>query len=293
MENAAPDLSREGSRVTKAWLEGYLKHPVAIRPFGNRPGDGSRMPDFRLSDEEAAELSEALITQRAGMPAAAGGFQPRKLSAFAKAKAMALLEEKISCLGCHRLGERGGKIGPDLTNVRTRLQGDYVYAIIKEPRAVAPHSIMPRVPLPPATIQLLANFLLQQEATPQREGYLSLAENPILALGLSEGLASTHASARQNYQTHCAACHGGQGQGDGYNARFLPVKPTVHADASYMTRRPDDTLYDGVHSGGYILNRSLMMPPWGQSFSAREIQELVGYMRTLCHCEGPAWSRDH
>jgi len=53
-----------------------------------------------------------------------------------------------------------------------------------------------------------------------------------------------------------------------------------------MATRPDDTLYDGVHSGGYILNKSHFMPPWGESLSGEQIKGLVGYMRTLCHCSG-------
>jgi len=291
---AAPDLTIEGGRVQRAWLEGYLKKPVAIRPFGHRPGDGGRMPDFQLSAAEISALGDFLLAQPSTNRFASGDFQPRPLSAFSRLKAKSLLEDKLSCLGCHRLGERGGRIGPDLTNARRRLRGDYVYNIIRDPRSVTLHSAMPRVPLEPATLQLLANFLLQQEEIPQAEGYLSLVENPLIWPGALKGLAGAPAGGvRENYLTHCAACHGAQGQSDGFNARFLPVKPTVHADASHMSKRPDDTLYDGIHSGGALLNRSPMMPPWGESFSPAQIRDLVKYLRTLCRCEGPAWSRDN
>ena len=40
------------------------------------------------------------------------------------------------------------------------------------------------------------------------------------------------------------------------NAASLPIRPTAHADAAYLATRADDTLYDGIASGGAILNRS-------------------------------------
>ena len=286
---AAPDLTREGSRVTRSWLEGYLKRPQAIRPFGHRPGDGSRMPDFRLSDEEAAAIAAFLRTQKAGAETFPVGFRPRPLSVFSQNKAKGLLTEKLSCLGCHQFGDHGGRIGPNLTGAGARLQPDYVHNIIQNPRAVAPHSIMPRIPLNDETTRLIASYLLLQTNSPATLQYLSATEHSLLPLGeINSGVTNI----RHTYSSHCAGCHGSKGQGDGYNARFLPVKPTAHAGANYLSTRSDDTLFDGIHSGGYILNKSHLMPPWGETLEPRRIQELVVYLRTLCQCEGPPWSRD-
>src|SRR6185369_10462575 len=59
--DSAPDLSIEGDRVKSAWLTAFLKRPSAIRPFGFHPGDGSRMPDFRLSDQEIDSIRPLLL----------------------------------------------------------------------------------------------------------------------------------------------------------------------------------------------------------------------------------------
>jgi len=59
-----------------------------------------------------------------------------------------------------------------------------------------------------------------------------------------------------------------------------------------MSICPDDTLFDGIHAGASILGKSQLMPSWGNTFSTEEIRELVRYIRGLCRCEGPAWSRD-
>jgi mono/diheme cytochrome c family protein len=302
-QNAAPELALEGRRVTPAWLRTYLRRPTAIRPFGNRPGDGGRMPDFRLSEPEAEELAAFLSAERTGAEPLSREFQPQPLTAFSRAKTKRLLVEKLSCLGCHRLGDQGGRIGPDLTAVPSRLQPAYVYAIIKDPRGLLPHTVMPQIPLPERTVRLIANFLLDQKEQPALEpAYLSPVNHPLIPYEGFEAAApapannvakvSSMVEARRRYLTYCAACHGPEGRGDGFNVPFLPVAPTAHADPVYMATRPDDTLYDGIHSGGLILNKSARMPPWGRSLTPNEITGLVKFLRTLCHCQGPAWSLD-
>lgn len=277
----APDLSNEGGRVKKEWLAAYLQKPQPLRPFGFYPGSGSRMPDYKLTGAEAAVFGGYLLKQK---PSAASTFQPRKLSAFSMAKAQTLLKEKLSCLGCHQLGNDGGRIGPNLSSLKNRLQPGFVYQFIQNPQALQSETVMPKILMPPQTLDLIANFLLQQEIPAGAAPYLSLAGHPI------------HAPHGQNevessYLKYCASCHGVSGDGKGYNAKFLPKAPASHADKAYMSTRPDGTLFDGVHAGGYILNKHHFMPPWGQTLSYEKIRQLVAYMRKLCQCEGPAWSR--
>ena len=289
---AAPDLGSEGIRVLENWLRNYLKAPVALRPFGSHPGNGARMPDFRLSGAEADMLTTFLMQQRENQSLLSATFQKKTPTAFSAKKTQALLSDKLSCLGCHLLGEFGGKIGPDLSNTGGRLQPAYVYSIIKNPRAIAPHSIMPDMFLSDETAEVLANFLLHQKTEKAAAPYLSLIENNLI-LPEKHAADSGDAAVKSMYQTHCAACHGSDGQADGYNAKYLPVVPTRHADSEYMKNRPDDTLYDGIHAGGYILNKSHFMPAWGGMLSDADIRKLVAFMRTLCNCREPAWSRDN
>lgn len=284
-EKNAPDLSVTGTRVKREWLAAYLKKPHALRPFGFYPGTGSRMPDFRLTDTESEVITAHLMQQKHDAIAGTNGFSPKSLSPFAQTKARTLLAEKLPCLGCHQLGEQGGRIGPDFAHVKSRLQPEFAYHFVRNPHGLLPESNMPKILMPEKTEELILNFLLQDESVAGEPAYLSLIDNPIIS-------PAGQSKEEKNYRRYCASCHGETGDGRGYNAKFLPAPPTSHADAVHMSQRPDDTLFDGIYAGGYILNKSPFMPAWGQRLSPEEIRGLVAYIRQLCQCQGPAWSRE-
>lgn len=278
---SAPGLSGTGLRVRREWLRRYLADPMTIRPAGTLPGRGDQMPDFRLSEDEASALTEFLMAQRSGEIAP---WDPQPLSPFAMQKAEVLLRDRFSCLGCHELGGDGGRIGPRLDGVGRRLQPGYLRAVIENPSSLAPATVMP-APLEHASrIDVIASFLLQRDAP--WEG-----SDPVAGLPLRSAARPRAAATEAVYQSTCAPCHGEDGAGDGFNAAYLPVPPTVHSDSSAVSERPDDTLYDAIYAGGWVLGKSPRMPGFGKSLSDAAIRELVDYIRELCDCQGPAWSR--
>ena len=209
-----------------------------------------------------------------------------ELSAFAAARTERLLQDRWACLGCHRLDGRGGEIGPPLDGVAERLGPDAVLGMIRDPESTLPGTRMPRQPMPEREARRLAAYLVSREArgAGTAPSTRALAPAPEPASGPPNGAAL--------YARHCAPCHGEAGRGDGWNAPNLPVQPTAHADSAVMSRRPDDTLFDAIHSGGWVLDGSPRMPAFGELLSAEEIRALVRHIRALCACEGPAWSRD-
>ena len=90
--------------------------------------------------------------------------------------------------------------------------------------------------------------------------------------------------ARDNYRTYCTQCHGKDGNGKGINVRDMSVQPRDHTDAKAMSGRSDDTIFKVIKEGGQSIDKSVLMPPWGDTFSDEEIRDLVAYLRLLCKC---------
>ncbi|MBI4540868.1 MAG: c-type cytochrome [Gemmatimonadetes bacterium] len=212
-------------------------------------------------------------------------FAPEPLPPFAVAKADALIRDRLPCLGCHRLGDEGGRMGPDLTGLGMRAGASYVRAVIEDPAMMVPGTIMPKVPMRPETLDLIAAYLVQRRGVPEDTA-------PAVQPPPAPPMGAQARSGEALYRAYCAPCHGPDGRGDGYNAPHLPARPVPHADSALMSRRPDDTLFDGIYAGGRILGRSHRMPAFGETLSRTEIRALVAYIRQLCRCLGPAWSRD-
>ena len=151
--------------------------------------------------------------------------------------------------------------------------------MIDDPQRVVPGAAMPRPRLDSATRATIAAYLTRNAPdgsppSPPATRPTPPADTPLL------------------YRTWCAGCHGPTGAGDGPNAKYLPVPPAVHRDAAAMGKRPDDSLFDAIAGGGAVMGKSPRMPAFAGTLTPAEIRSLVGYIRTLCACTAPAWSRD-
>ena len=199
------------------------------------------------------------------------------VSAFSAQKAERLLRDKHSCLGCHALKGEGGQLAPSLHDVRTRRDAAYIAAMVSDPQHTKPGASMPRTRMPASELTLIVRYL---GGDPAR-----IVVNPVPT-------PAAGADGKQLYTQWCAGCHGMTGKGDGPNAKALPVAPAKHSDARAMSARSDDALFDTIEAGGAIMNRHHRMPAFGGSLNTVQIRALVAYIRTLCQCQGPAWSRD-
>ncbi len=92
-------------------------------------------------------------------------------------------------------------------------------------------------------------------------------------------------TAADNYRTYCVQCHGMEGNGKGVNIRDMSVQPRDHTDAKAMSTRTDDMIFKVIKEGGLAIDKSVLMPPWGDTLSDDEIRDMVQHLRKLCKCK--------
>ncbi len=83
------------------------------------------------------------------------------------------------------------------------------------------------------------------------------------------------------YNHYCVYCHGDTGAGDGFNAFNVDPHPRDFSDPAWQKSRSDADLVDAIRRGGAGVGLSPMMPPWGRTLSAAQIDQVVQYIRTL------------
>jgi mono/diheme cytochrome c family protein len=209
-----------------------------------------------------------------------------------------LFREK-GCMGCHKIGGIGGKIGPDLTFVGERRSDPQWYmAHFKSPEEVSPGSAMPSYKdLSLLWQKALAVFMLSLRRIPssllpgiplEEKEVHALVEPPVdrghweapeSAEALKNPLPPTTAllaEAGKLYASRCASCHGETGKGDGKGAPDLKPRPS-NFTMGHTAEHPEGALFWKIKQG-----RGLM-PGWGGTLPDRQIWLLVSYIRQFGH----------
>ena len=102
----------------------------------------------------------------------------------------------------------------------------------------------------------------------------------------SRALAASHTerdvqAGRALFATHCAACHGEGGRGDGASAASFATRPADLADGRLMNGLPDEFLVSVITHGGPAQGLAPTMPPFDRTLSADQIRRVVAFVRTL------------
>jgi len=126
---------------------------VTVNGYEN--GDESRMPKFRLKEEEIVSLSAYLSVQKA-KPLEAYKINPAVVAAWSKKPDLVSLSEvrfrQMMCTTCHplsvtRAGETkliGGNVGPELTKVGSKVNEQWLVSWLRNPQGYLAHNNMPR-----------------------------------------------------------------------------------------------------------------------------------------------------
>ena len=191
-----PSLREMRVKLRKEWVPVWLSNPHDFRP-------GSKMPVFRLLDEEVKSIS-AYLWQNA----IDGDLRSHPLGNAARGKE---LFETRGCLGCHSIGEgedrMGGTFAANLTRIGEKTNYNYLVRWIHDPSELTPdpdapedevrlRPIMPNLRLSVAETRDIATYLMLQK-TDTEYAEADYMDDPATA---AEGLASL-----RHYG--CAGCH--------------------------------------------------------------------------------------
>lgn len=151
-----PSLSHIADKTTREWIYAWLKNPYAYAVT-------TTMPDFKLSDSDARDISAFLIGNSipiAGDTATAGG----KEQATPDPTAGASLYGESFCASCHAVQNAGGNVvggdvGPELTRIGNKAKPEWLRAWLRNPRTYNPETSMSHYRFNDQQVSLLTTYL--------------------------------------------------------------------------------------------------------------------------------------
>jgi nitric oxide reductase subunit C len=174
----APDLSFEGSRAQKKWIADFLMNPQTIRPTLIL-----RMPQFNMSDKEAATAAEYLSLAVQKPDVNPESVDARQFTPAMVSMGKQLYEVKYQCQACHTIGGTGGYVGPNLNNAGNWLTPAWIGAWLRNPQALQPDSIEPRRNFTDEEIRALTAYLMTLRVGIKPQNSKSAAVMPAVAQG--------------------------------------------------------------------------------------------------------------
>jgi len=109
----------------------------------------------------------------------------------------------------------------------------------------------------------------------------------MFGLALYAGGSTLAADGKQLFDFYCAQCHGLKGKGDGPNVtKHFKTDPRNFTDVPEMQKLSKADVKTVITDGGAAISKSELMPPWGKTISAADIDKIAAYVWKLCQCEG-------
>jgi mono/diheme cytochrome c family protein len=187
-----PPLTHIAEKTSREWIYAWLKNPLAYAATAT-------MPDFKLNDADARDISAFLVEQSTPYRKAESG---KAAAASGDAQEGASVYGESFCASCHAVQNAaglmvGGDLGPELTRIGSKVKPDWLLEWLRDPKQYAPHTAMPRYRFTDKQLGLLAGFL---EAKTDSD----LLGNVHLDAATKEQIA--HGKALVN-ERGCASCH--------------------------------------------------------------------------------------
>ncbi|MBI1987920.1 MAG: c-type cytochrome [Nitrospinae bacterium] len=157
-----PDLTKIATKTSPSWAFRWVKNPRSYLPR-------TRMPNFFLKDNEAEAIVAYLwdSSQNEGAPPVDLGFQEGNIPPELAARGKEIVE-KVGCLGCHSMGDKVVQVsedlardfGPNLTRVAGKVNAQWLYRWIKDPKEYFPKTRMPNLRLSDEEAKAVVAYLM-------------------------------------------------------------------------------------------------------------------------------------
>src|SRR5271157_660989 len=212
-----PDLSSVGYKVSREWIYKWLKEPrtvldkdgnVVVNGIENE--DETRMPKFRLKDEEIVALTAFLSAQEA-KPLGNHTINPAVVATWSRKPDLLSQGElrfrQMMCTTCHslavtRAGETkliGGDIGPELTKVGNKINEPWLVSWLRNPQGYLAHNNMPRYGWSDEDLYKVSQYVMNKLTDPSL-----LSDAPKLEAPASDEL---QLGRRLFAEKGCSSCH--------------------------------------------------------------------------------------
>jgi cbb3-type cytochrome oxidase cytochrome c subunit len=193
-----PDLAGIGGKVAPSWLFRWVKNPKWHH-------EKSRMPDFKLSDDEATSVTAFLMSLKGNRSWKTHQVDEESLNDQDLIARGEDLVEEIGCTGCHSIGHivvyknSARDMGPILTNIGKKTTPHWTLNWVLDPTSYTPQTLMPDFRLSLAEAQAIVAYLYSLRG-PELEGHEGLEEKLTDQNEIQQGLKVV-----ANYGCH--GCH--------------------------------------------------------------------------------------
>jgi cytochrome c2 len=143
-----PDLTNVGLRRSKEWLIRWFEDPTLMRPSSGMPGFPWK------SEQEIHDIIAYLDTLK--QPVNKGKILKEKNLIKAGKK----LVEAYDCRACHKIGDGGIDIYPDLSWIGRKLRPEWDKKFLKNPLDWNPYTFMPNFNLSEREIEAIVTYLM-------------------------------------------------------------------------------------------------------------------------------------
>jgi mono/diheme cytochrome c family protein len=169
-------------------------------------GDKLKMPYFGFNPEEAGRLTTVLLGRSDSVPSS---YQKQKQTVNIPPPAgePGRIFKRYKCLSCHKLGDLGGELAPDLAFEGSKVRKDWLKKFLGKPYAIRPYLVerMPRFNMTAREAEIISEY-----------AELVLRNNNIDAPPLSQK-GSPDIGRRLYFDKYaCQSCHSIDGEGGYY-----------------------------------------------------------------------------